>query len=174
MSTTLEIDGIIVPQETFLSFDQQYDDIEASSWARVASGAGILRVHWTGKLRTEISGNGWAASLFAGLQKGVAHTLKCAVPRAVDATAGTITLPAARRSDSGHEPVGYALLSDGRLIETEITDISADVATLTEVEGAVGYRVEYWPELTVHILRNTCKYSSKSNDYAFEIEAEEF
>lgn len=174
MSTTLEIDGIVVPEETFLAFDQQYEDLEAASWRRVANGAGILRVRWTGKVRTEISGNGWAASLFAGLQQGVAHTLKCAAPRAVDSDTASITLPAARRSDSGHEPVGYALSADGLLIETEIIDITSNVATLTEVVGAIGYRVHYWPELTVHILRNTCKYSSKSNDFAFEIEAEEF
>lgn len=174
MSATLEIDDIVVPQETILGFDQEYEDIEASDWRRTADGGGVLRVSWTGKVRTVISGNGWAASLFAGLQQGVAHTLKCGTPRPVDSATATITLPAARRSDSGYEPVGYALLANDRLVETEITGIVSNVATLTEVDDAVGYRVDYWPQLVVHILRNTCKYASRSNDWAFEIEAEEF
>lgn len=173
MSPTIEIGSIVVPRETVLEFDQEYETLEASDFSRLADGTGVLRTAWTGKLRTLISGKGWAASAFAGLAQGVAYTLKCAAPMPVDGASTSITLPAARRSDSGHEPVGYAHMPDGRLIETPIIDIVSNLATLTAVTGAVGYRVEYLPQIIVKILRNTCKYAQASNDFAWSIEAEE-
>lgn len=173
MSLTLEIGNIVVPRETFLEFDQEYEMLEAADFARLADGTGVLRTAWTGKLRTLMSGKGWAASAFAGLAQGAVYTLKCAAPLPVDGTTTSITLPTARRSDTDHEPVGYAHTADGRLVETPITGIVSNVATLTAVDNALGYRVEYLPQVSVVILRNTCKYAQASNDFAWSIEAEQ-
>lgn len=172
MSQTLIIDGVTVPVEAITEFDQDYEQLEASTFRRVANGDGVLRVSWVGKLRTIISGRGWAPSALINLEPGVSHNLQCAMPLSVDGNSASITIPANRRSDSGHVPLGFALV-DGAFVSTPITDITANVCTLTTVAGATAYRVDYWPQLTVWVSRNTAKGSS-SAEHSWTIEAEEF
>lgn len=171
MITTLEIGSIIVPTESLLEFSQDYQDLEASDFSRVADGSGILRTSWSGKLSTTITGSGWIPSAFDNVAQGGMHTIKCAVPRQVSSATTSVTLPAARRTDSGHTPIGFALVGD-LLIETPITGIVANVATLTTVSGALGYRVHYWPQIVAVILRNTCRGASAAV-YDWSIEAEQ-
>lgn len=160
-----------MPTETLLGFDQEYEDLSGLRFARTADGTGILRSAWTGKVRTVINGRGWVPSGFENVSAGSSYTLKCAVPRQASDADVTVTLPAARRTDTGHTPVGYAIVGDA-LVETAITGITSNVATLTSVAGATGYRVHYWPQITCVILRNTCKGEADAN-YTWTIEAEE-
>jgi hypothetical protein len=93
------------------------------------------------------------------------------MPNGVTAATNSVTLPAARRSDADHDPVGFALVGD-ELVPTNIGSIIANVATLDVVAGATAYEVWYWPELTVAVVRNTAK-GQQDNSYQWTIEAEE-
>lgn len=170
--STLIIDGITVPAHAILEFDQEYETVSAESFVRTADGSGVLRTLWSGKLRTVISGKGWAPSALINLATGQSHTMKCAMLLSVDGANTSITIPSARRTDSGHTPIGYALIGDS-FVETPIIDITDNVCTLTAVSGATAYRVDYWPELVVHIERNTSKGQSNA-EHNWTIEAEEF
>lgn len=167
---TLEIDLIIIPQQGRHTFEQEYEDLRGISFNRVANGDGILRETWSGKISTTISGEGWAPSAFANLGQGT-HLVKCAVPRAASSDTVTVTLPASRRSDAGHEPRGWALVGTN-LVETTISGIVANVATLDAVAGAVGYRVTYFPQIIAAITVNDGGLEDDGN-YSWRIEAEE-
>lgn len=162
---TLEIDNIIVPTQSLLTFSQNYTDLRGENFERVASGDGVLRTLWSGKIETQINGEGWAPSAFDNLEIGKPYTLRCAMIRAATDADETVPLPAARRTDAGHLPIGFALVGQ-LLVETPILNISgSDLATLQTVAGAVGYRVHYYPELVVAVTVNTNNYQ---NDGTFQ------
>jgi hypothetical protein len=177
MITTLAIDSLLIPTEAGLTFDQTYAQLRAEKLNRTADGSASLRRLWDNKLATTITGKGWIPSGFEALDTGATVTLKCAMPRHAASASTTVTLPAARRSDTDHEPVGYAVVGD-HLVETPITNLAAilagstDDATLTAVTGATGYRVSYLPQFSALILSATSK---GSNDATFEwsLEAEQ-
>lgn len=177
MIQDLKIDGVSIPTETIAEFDQTYEDIAGETFRRTADGSGILRSGWSGKISTTISGKGWAPIPLSLAARGSTHLIACAMVDAVDSATTTVTVPAARRTDSGHSPIGFAWVGD-HLVETPITNI-ADIdakttndATLTAVAGAVAYRVHYWPELTVRIATNNCKGASLAA-FTWQIEAEQ-
>lgn len=176
MINTLEIDGVRVPTEAVLEFEQEYTDLAGVSFERLADGAGVVRSTWSGKLATRLRGEGWAPSALENLALGTTHVMRCIMPRQVAGAGLSITLPAARRSDAGHEPIGLAAVGDA-LIETPITNLAdilsgaSDAATLTAVAGADGYRVQYWPEITAVITSNTSRGRSRAvYDWALEAE----
>jgi len=172
MITTLEIDGIAIPTEAILEFDQEYDQLEARDLRRTADNSAVLRVTGDSKLVTTINGKGWAPPGLGSLDLGTTHTIRCAMPNSVSAAAASVTLPAARRSDTGHTPIGFAVVGD-RLVETPITDITSNIALLTTVAGETGgYVVHYWPEIRAVVVRNTAKGSGKAA-FDWVIEAEE-
>lgn len=171
MTFTLEFDSIIVPMQSMIEFDQDYEDIKAEDFRRTADGAGHLRALTWSKLRTTISGSGWVPTAFAGLSAGATYTIKCATPRSANSATTSVTLPAARRTDGDHTPIGFALVGI-ELIETPITGIVANVATLTSVSGASGYRVHYWPQISAVITSMKGRGGSAAN-FDFSIEAEE-
>jgi len=173
---TLIIDSIEIPIESLLSFSQQYTDEGAIDFKRTADGSGIVRELWTGKLSTQITGQGWVPGLDA-FARGQSHTISCVTPRVVSATGTTITLPAARRNDTGHAPFAHALVA-GELVATTITNLAdinagtSDAATLTAVSGAAGYRVTYWPKI-VAAIRSQTHSGDQRADFTWTIEAEE-
>jgi len=172
MITTLEIDGIAIPTESILEFDQQYDELQARDLRRTADNSAVLRVTGNSKLITTISGKGWAPAGLATLDTGTTHVIRCAMPNSVHEADETVTIPANRRSDTGHTPIGFAVVGD-RLVETEITGIVSNVATLTTVAGETGgYVVHYWPEITAVIVTNSAKGNSRAA-FEWQIEAEE-
>lgn len=171
MIATLEIGSVVVPPQARLEFSQTYTELNGQTFRRTADGSGVLRSVWSGKLRTTIAGKGWIPSSFDNLTAGASLTLKCAMPRSVSGATTTITLPAARRSDSGHTPVGFALLGEEQ-VESAITDITDNVATLTTVTGATGYRVLYLPQLSVVLTSVTTKALSEGV-FDWQVEAEE-
>lgn len=171
MISTLEIGNVIVPTKSILTFDQDYEDLGGRDFRRLADGSGVLRSTWQDKIATVISGTGWAPSAFENLNVGSVYVLKCAMIRSASSNTNTVTLPASRRAGGDHDPIGFAVVGD-ELVETPISGIVADVATLDAVAGAVGYRVHYWPQITAVITRNTCRGQS-SAAFTWTIEAEE-
>lgn len=168
---TLTVDGVIVATHALLTFEQEYEALAGQTFKRTADGSGTLRALWSGKLRTTLSGTGWAPSGLVGLAAGSAHALGCIAPVSVDAAGVFVALPTARRSDADHDPVAFALIGDG-LVPTAIVEILDDVAELVPVAGAVGYRVHYWPSLSVVITSNTAK-GDNAAAFGWQIVAEE-
>lgn len=171
MITTLEFGGIVIPTEAVPEFDQRYEDLAGQTFRRTADGSGILRSGWQGKISTRITGRGWVPGGLETLALNTTHTIKCAMPRAVSSATVSVTLPAARRTDSGHTPIGFALVGDS-LVSTAITGIASNVATLTAVSGASGYRVHYWPQITAVITANE-NTGNHQAEFRWSIEAEE-
>lgn len=171
MITTLEFGSILIPTEAVPEFDQRYEDLAGQTFRRTADGSGILRSGWQGKIATRISGRGWVPAGIGAAAAGSTHVIKCAIPREASSATTSVTLPAARRTDTGHTPIGFALVGD-RLVSTAITGITSNVATLTAVSGATGYRVHYWPQITAVVTANECTGSHQA-EYRWAIEAEE-
>jgi hypothetical protein len=169
---TLEIGSIVIPAESLGDWQQSYTDLRAEDFRRTADGSASVRVGWSGetKLQTEVTGDGWVPSGFSAL-RGSTHTVKCAMVREAESATTAVTLPAARRSDAGHAPIGFALVS-GVLVQTAITDITSNVATLTAVSGASGYRVHYYPQITAYITNATTRGGSNAR-FAWRLEAQE-
>jgi len=177
MTQTLEIDGIPVPVRSILEFDQQCEQLSGRDARRLADGSYAVRETWTGKLRVTLTGKGWAPAMLEALATGQTHVLRCIVRRQVISTLTTVTLPAARRNDTDHDPLGYAIKGSA-LVSTPITNLasinagSSDDAVLTAVSGADGYAVDYWPELTVVVTRNTTT-GRQDNRFDWLVEAEQ-
>jgi hypothetical protein len=177
MITTLEIGGWVIPTETLLTFDQQYRDLKGERFARTADGSGIVRTAWQGKVATQINGTGWVPSGFENITAGSSYLLKCAMPRSKGSATTTVTVPANRRTDVGHQPIGYALVGDS-LVETPITNLAAinakttNDATLTAVAGALHYRVHYWPEITAVVIDSECR-GDNGAEFVWRVNLEE-
>lgn len=177
MSQVLLVDGVPVPTESIFEFDQQTEKLAARDIRRLADSTLRIRETWSGPLALVMRGKGWAPTGLEALDTGSTHTISCIQRRQVRGASTTITLPAARRVDAEHDPVGYAIVN-GELVETTITNLAAinakstNDATLTVVGGASGYAVDYWPELVVAITRNTAK-ADNANTFEWTIEGEE-
>ena len=149
-----ELGGIRVAIEAALNFSQTYEPLGGTARLRLMSGAAVQQVWWR-RLRTVLTGDGWWPPGLDGLDYDGPLTLLCAQPRTLQAASNVLTLPAARRSDAGYTPQGYAVVrgqsaqvGGGDLVATPLA-LAGDVATLDVVAGAVGYQVAYWPALTV-------------------------
>lgn len=146
MSVSLIIDGIEVPIESLSGASQTLTKIKAGTLRRLASGAAHYMTAWSGKWRTSITGGGWSSSGLASVDFTGEVVIKCMQADAVRSVSNTIALPVNRRSDVA--PVGYAIVG-GKLVATDISDITDNIATLDTVSGASGYKVDYWPEITI-------------------------
>lgn len=148
MRRTFELGGIIVPVQAAGDVNMAWEDLGGFTWPplRMQDGTGLVQQHWR-KLRVRVSGSGIVPAAFAGLDITATHTLKSPSTRAVHGGTNVITVPAARRTDSGYTPRGFAVV-DGGYVATPLA-MAGDVATLTAVPGAAGYGVLYWPQLTV-------------------------
>lgn len=148
----LIIGGITVPLHAVLEGIQQtYDPLQARSRGRLADGSLQQRTTWSGKVATSIRGRGVIPAGLQGLDYTQPLVISCVAHRAITSAGRVITLPAARRSDAGSLPYGRAEVMRGNTpqwVDTGI-DVVDDVATLTEVPGAVRYQAVYFPEITV-------------------------
>ena len=143
----LVIDGITVPVWSCTDLTQTYIPLQAVTRRRFADGSAVQRIAWTGKLRTNISGGGFAPSGLQEIDTSDSFLIWCITPIAINGASNVFTLPATRRTDSGSEPFGFAVVGD-QLIETPCAVVT-NTATLTTVAGATGYQVRYFPILTV-------------------------
>jgi len=144
------IGGIEQPIAAIAGFSQDYVDLDASNTERMADGSLDVATYWSGKLRTELSGDGWVPPVFSGIATDAPLVLACGIARAIWSGSTAITLPAARRTDSGHTPLAFALV-DGNLVATDYT-LTVNAATLTAVTGASAYVMWYWPQITAVVL----------------------
>lgn len=147
MIRTLEIGGLVIPVEAAGDIEQTFESIGGSALSRMMDGAAKKQTHWR-KLATRISGSGWAPPGLAGLDYSSQLVLKSCASRAVESTSNVIAVPAARRTDSGYAPTGFAVVG-GRYVSTTLSLVS-NTATLAAVSGAQAYGVRYWPQLTVY------------------------
>lgn len=171
MRRTFELGGIVVPVQSALDVSMAWDDAGGFTWPpmRMLDGAGLVQQHWR-KLRVRVSGNGIVPAAFAGLDHTVSHVLKSASTRAVQGASNVIAVPAARRTDSGYTPIGYAVV-DGQYRATPLV-MAGHVATLTTVAGATNYGVLYWPQISVFVAFSQDA-AAASSRHGWVIEAEE-
>lgn len=171
MIRTFELGGVVVPVHAAGDVEVAFEDIGGFTWPplRMMNGAAIVQQHWR-RLRVRAGGSGIVPAGLAGLDYTARHTLRSSATRAVQAAGSVIAVPAARRTDTGYAPRGYAVV-DGRYYATPI-DLVGDTATLTAVAGASGYGVIYFPELTVY-ARFSQGASAAGARHSWEIEAEE-
>ena len=146
MNINFVIGEIRIPLKAGLEFTQTYEPIGGTSTLRTQSGKAIKQTHFN-KLKTVLSGRGWVPAGLDGLDYSQPLLLKCVAPRSISSLNSSITIPTARRSDTGFEPIGYVLVG-GELIQTSL-NLSADIATLDPIPGAISYQVQYYPEIMV-------------------------
>lgn len=152
---TLIIGGIEIPLHAMSDdFSQDYDEEAGIGDMRLSDGSLVIQRAWPAsgvKLVTSLGAAGSLPAPLDGLDRGVAHEVSCARHRviAVAAPGLSVTLPAGRRSDTGHTPVGYAAVG-GLLVPTALS-IVGHVATFTAVAGAQHYQAHYWPKFSGRI-----------------------
>lgn len=141
----------------YAGFDlsQRYEPLGGEVILRAGTGRGIKQSTWR-KTRIITSGGGWVPDGIQSLDFTIQHALACIAPETVPAVFATrqATLPATRRTDSGHLPYGLAQLAGGQTVEAAAT-LAGNVATVAAVSGAVAYQVGYYPLLTCWINRPT-------------------
>ena len=169
---SLIVGGISIPPEAALDLTQSYEPEQGAALLRMMNGNLKKQTQWQGKLATRIAGGGWIPIGLQALDYAATMTLACIAPRAIDAAGTSIVLPAARRADAGCTPRGFAIGADGRQVETSI-GIATNTATLGAVAGALGYRVLYWPLLTVFAEPPTASVDARRAAYSWELNAKE-
>lgn len=148
----LIVAGVEVPLDAAHELNTTYESLERSEIHLMGDGSTRKQVleGTQDKLKVTISG---AGTIPAGLQ-GIAFQgpvlVQCQAHRAITSASNIITLPAARRSDTGSEPYARAY-TGGEWVATAIVDITANVATITQVAGASYYQVVYFPEILANI-----------------------
>lgn len=170
----LIIGGVPVPLLASLSLSQEYENLTATMQYRMGDGSFESQAAWSGnrKLRTSISGRGSIPLGLAGLnlpQKGL--IVSCIKRRAITSLSRVITLPIARRSDPGAEPIGFAL-NDDRWQRVSVS-VVGDIATLDEGSNAKQYQVEYYPEITAFVESPVERKDDRGNVYSWSFSAEE-
>ena len=130
---------------------QTYTDLRAQTLYRYLDGGAAVRRQWSGKVRTEISGRGVVPAGIAALCSATgAVTLSCIGHRSVRSQSNVITIPAARRTDSGS--TWYARSWDGDVYAAATGTTSSGApneVTITLASGEThdGYEVIYFPKI---------------------------
>ena len=169
----LKIGALAIPTLAALDLEQGYEPLGGEAIFRSVSGVGLKQSTWQ-KTRITTSGSGWLPAGLETLDTTAQLALSCIVPRAVPADFATrqATLPATRRSDSGHTPWGVAYLADGSPVVTAAVMVG-NVATLDAVDGAVAYQALYLPQFTVWASRPTGSGTRGDASYRWELVCEE-
>ena len=138
--------GVRVPIHAALDFRQSYESIGGYSTRRMTDGTLVKQGQWL-KLKTTIQANGWIPAGLDGLDYSQSLVMQCVSPKSIVSASNVMTLPAARRADSGYDPAGWALVA-GEWVSTPV-NLVVNTATLTIVSGATQYRVMFYPEISV-------------------------
>ncbi len=171
----ISIGGLSVPLDSVLTFTQSYESIERSTIHRLGvSGRGVKQTLFGGKLRTSISATGWTAPGLSALDRSAEHELLCGATLSNSGGVSNIQIGALsrRRTDSGFEPVAYAIFADRH----EKTPVSVDASgncTITPVAGALQYKVDWYPKLTVLIVSFREDTQADSAQFIWDLVAEE-
>jgi len=146
-----ELNGLVPPVEAMINFQQTYEQLGGSTLKRKVSGAGLsLNNALNSKIKTTLRAEGYSVLGWSHLLLGTSYVLKCAKPQEVQSASNVITIPAARRTDTGYTPVGIAIVGSRRVF-SPATLGSPNEYTVTTVAGATAYQVAYYPEITVVI-----------------------
>jgi hypothetical protein len=165
-----ELGAVRVPMTAALGLQQQFAPIGGSTVQRLGNGAAIKQTAWS-KLRVTLTCDGWVPPGLGGLNYDGPLLLKCGLPRSIASTATSVTLPSARRTDSGYLPFARAHLP-GREAETPVS-VTGNTATLTAVTGAQAYTVWYYPQLSVVCDMPTETFDGAGAAVSWELTAEE-
>lgn len=79
---TFGIDGVLIPVKAAVKVTQRYETLGGRTLTRMSNGRGHLQSRWQ-KIRSELSGTGWAPLPLAALDRSIVHTIDCVAPRAV-------------------------------------------------------------------------------------------
>lgn len=144
-----ELGGVEIPLEANINFKQTYGDVQTKTIHRMISGKGEPQSTFS-KLKTTLTGEGYSVHGLDGLDYDDPNglTLKCAEPKSIGSASNIIILPAERRSDSGYEPRGGAIVNN-RIVWTGINSVSVNQYTVETHPNATSYIVLYYPEITV-------------------------
>lgn len=168
------IGGIIVPIEASLEFSQSYRMKEEQITSDQQLGnCTTIRQSCTAnslKLITDIRGIGWVPAGLAGLNYARPMLIECIAIRSIFGLTTTITVPAKRRTGSGYEPTGWAIV-DGEIVPTTIS-MNGNIATLGSFPGASGYEVHYTPAFNAMVSYSDA-YASSGNQYSWSLTGEE-
>jgi len=171
----ISIGGLTVPLDSVLTFSQSYESIERSTVHRLGvQGKGIKQTLFGGKLRTTITGSGWTAPGLSALDRGSEHLLLCGAALSSAGGAGDIVIGdnTRRRSDAGFEPVAYALFATEH-VKTPVSVDSAGNCTITPVAGALQYKVDWYPRLTVLLIDFREDTQADTAQFVWDLVAEE-
>jgi hypothetical protein len=164
----LIIDGIRLPRMSSLKVAQSYEPLGPVSLLRLGDGTGVIQSHGWTKWSTSIQCSGWTS---AGLDAIDWHdpagvTIACITPMSIKSDDAEILLPSSRRSD---EPVvAYACFGNEEIpAEVEVVD---DIANIVEVVGATGYKVEWFPLMTMFCEKGVqISYDSSGNERGWSL-----
>lgn len=168
-----EIGALAIPGLAAFDLTQEYQNIGPETMLRSVSGRAIKQMTYA-KLRVVTSGSGWIPDGLQILDRSITHVVRCVKPRLVPAVFATrqATLPAARRTDTGSTPWGYARLPGGQTVSSAVS-MAGDVATVSAVTDAVAYSVAYLPEITAFVMPPSESGDMGTATYRWEIVAEE-
>lgn len=164
----IELGDASVPFEANIGFTQTYAPAKPRKLKYYSNGNPIpLKSAVSKKIKTVMSAPGgvWPDS-FDGLDWDAVLLLKCARERAVSGATNVITIPAARRSDAGYEPFGFAQVGD-RKVPAAIISVSTNQYTLAINPDAIKYGVGYYPQFDVLAEKKS------TGKYGWSIEAVE-
>lgn len=171
----ISIGGLTVPLSSVLTFSQGYESIERSTVHRLGvQGRGIKQTLFGGKLRTTISATGWTAPGLSALDRGAEHLMLCGAALSGSGTDSNIVIgdSARRRTDAGFEPVAYALFPTEH-VKTPVSVDAAGNCTVTPVAGALQYKVDWYPRLTVLLIDFREDTQAEAAQFGWDLVAEE-
>lgn len=142
----LIINGITIPAEALGAHSQSYEVTGGRSRLRMSDGSQIPQARWA-KLATTLRASGWCPGGLVDIDPSTPVQLACVAPRAISSANTVLTLPTSRRLDV--DSVAQAVLG-GRIVSTNL-EVDGNMAVVTAVAGATGYRVLYWPLLMAYV-----------------------
>lgn len=171
----ISIGGLSVPLDSVLSFSQTYRPIERSTVHRLGVvGLGVKQTLYTGKLATTINATGWTMPGLSGLDRSLQHELLCGATLSNSGGLNNIQIGNSnrRRSDSGFEPVAYAIFPADQ-VKTPVSVDSSGNCSVTAVTGALYYKVDWYPKLTVIVTDLVEDTQADVATYTWSLTAEE-
>lgn len=147
----LIVGGIEVPVESVLELAYTYESLERSTIHLMADSSTRKQVleGTQNRIKVTITGDGLIPAGIQNISYQGPVLVQCSGHRGITSASNVITLPAARRSDTGSEPYGRAYV--GREWISTPVSLNGDVATLTAVPGATMYQAVYFPEILANI-----------------------
>ena len=163
--------GVIVHLVSAADFTQSFRRVGGGRVRRRTQNGGVKTAeHWN-KLSTSITGSGRIPSGLSGLDYNAQMELSSGSPESITSASNVIVIPANRRSDTDHDPYGFAVFSD-HVIATPVS-ISGDTATLTPIANAQGYNIAYFPKITVVAEEPVESFNRSQGIFSWSIQAEE-